>query len=68
MFDSCGYEVKIMFKLNNLQINSLENVKDRNELCEKIFNYIINNPNSFIEYNQLKNDIYIIVLISLFSY
>lgn len=39
-----------MLKLNKNQIDSLEKVKDREDLCEKIYNYTLDNKESFLEY------------------
>ncbi|WP_111886110.1 hypothetical protein [Acinetobacter sp. CFCC 11171] len=51
-----------MLKLNKNQIDSLEKVKNREELCEKIYNYLLDNKQSFLEYqinyNLLKQEIY----------
>lgn len=49
-------------KLNQNQIFSLESVKDREELCESIYNEIIENPLLLSHYGNdttnLKTDIY----------
>ena len=51
-----------MLKLNKNQIDSLEKVKDREDLCEKIYNYTLDNKESFLEYqvnySLLKQEIY----------
>lgn len=51
-----------MIKLDNNQIDSLERVKDREELCEKIYNYLLDHQSSFkeyqVHYEQLKPEIY----------
>lgn len=51
-----------MIKLDKNQIDSLEKVKDREELCEKIYLYLVNNKESFkaysVNYDQLKPEIY----------
>lgn len=51
-----------MLKLNKNQIDSLEKVKNREELCEKIYNYLLDNKQSFLEYQvnyeKLKPAIY----------
>lgn len=51
-----------MIKLDNNQIDSLERVKDRAELCEKIYNYLLDHQASFkeyqVNYEQLKPEIY----------
>ena len=38
-----------MIKFNKNQIESLENVKNREELCEKIYAYILSHKDSFKE-------------------
>jgi len=51
-----------MIKLDKNQIDSLEKVQDKEELCEKIYSYLIDNKESFkeyqINYDQLKPEIY----------
>ncbi|MEJ7938226.1 hypothetical protein WKH77_10575 [Acinetobacter baumannii] len=51
-----------MIKLDKNQIDSLEKVKDREELCEKIYLYLLDNKDSFkaysVNYEQLKPEIY----------
>lgn len=39
-----------MLKLNKNQIDSLEKVKNSEELCEKNYNYLLDNKHSFLEY------------------
>lgn len=36
-----------MLKLNKNQIDNLEKVKDRRDLCEKIYNYTLDNKRIF---------------------
>ena len=54
--------LKIMIRLDETQIDSLENVKDRKELCEKIYSYLFTNQESFkaypVDYTLLKPKIY----------
>ncbi|QBQ17122.1 hypothetical protein [Acinetobacter haemolyticus] len=49
-------------KLDQKQVDSLENVRDREELCEKIYAYILANKDAFkeypIDYSELKMNIY----------
>lgn len=51
-----------MLKLDQKQIESLENVLDREELCEKIHTYVLNNKEAFreypINYSELETSIY----------
>lgn len=51
-----------MIKLDKNQIDSLEKVKDREELCEKIYQYLVDKKESFraypVNYEQLKPEIY----------
>lgn len=51
-----------MIKLDKNQIDSLEKVKDREELCEKIYQYLVEKKDSFkayqVNYDQLKPEIY----------
>jgi hypothetical protein len=51
-----------MIKLNQNQIESLEKVQDRTDLCEKIYSYLLEHKASFntyqVNYEQLKADIY----------
>lgn len=51
-----------MIKFNKNQIESLENVKNREELCEKIYAYILSHKDSFkeyqVDYEHLKLNIY----------
>ncbi|UGQ27243.1 hypothetical protein [Acinetobacter calcoaceticus] len=51
-----------MIKLDKNQIDSLEKVKDREELCEKIYQYLVDKKESFraysVNYDQLKPEIY----------
>lgn len=51
-----------MIKLDQTQIDSLENVKDRKEICEKIYSYLFANKDSFkeylVDYTFLKAKIY----------
>jgi hypothetical protein len=51
-----------MIKLDKNQIDSLEKVKDREELCEKIYQYLVAKKDSFraysVNYDQLKPEIY----------
>ncbi|WP_375037914.1 hypothetical protein [Acinetobacter sp. RW6] len=51
-----------MIKLDKNQIDSLEKVKDREELCEKIYQYLVDKKDSFraysVNYDQLKPEIY----------
>ncbi|MGR2824127.1 hypothetical protein FY048_01080 [Acinetobacter sp. 1124_18A] len=51
-----------MIKLNKNQIDSLEKVKDREELCEKIYQHLVEKKASFkayqVNYDQLKPEIY----------
>lgn len=51
-----------MIKLDKNQIDSLEKVKNREELCEKIYQYLLDNKESFraysVNYEQLKPEIY----------
>ncbi|OTG88412.1 hypothetical protein B9T31_02050 [Acinetobacter sp. ANC 4558] len=51
-----------MMKLDQTQIDSLESVKDRKELCEKIYSYILANKESFkeyrVDYAYLNSEIY----------
>lgn len=51
-----------MIKLDKNQIDSLEKVKDREELCEKIYQYLVDKKDSFraypVNYEQLKPEIY----------
>ncbi|MCR6569681.1 hypothetical protein [Acinetobacter baumannii] len=51
-----------MIKLNKNQIDSLEKVHDRQDLCEKIYQYLVENKDSFkaypVNYDQLKPEIY----------
>lgn len=52
-----------MLKLDQKQLESLENVRDREELCEKIYIYILENKEAFreypINYSELKTGIYV---------
>ncbi|HEC0039567.1 hypothetical protein [Acinetobacter baumannii] len=51
-----------MIKLDPKQIESLEKVQDRQDLCEKIYSYLVEHKTSFsayqVNYEQLKADIY----------
>lgn len=51
-----------MIKLDKNQIDSLEKVKDREELCEKIYQYLVDKKDSFrayqVNFDQLKPEIY----------
>lgn len=51
-----------MIKLDKNQIDSLEKVQDREELCEKIYLYLVDKKESFkaysVNYEQLKSKIY----------
>ncbi|EXB85297.1 hypothetical protein APC04_03860 [Acinetobacter baumannii] len=51
-----------MIKLDPKQIESLEKVQDRQDLCEKIYSYLVEHKPSFstyqVNYYQLKTDIY----------
>lgn len=51
-----------MIKLDRNQIESLEKVQDRQDLCEKIYSYLLEHKTSFsayqVNYEQLKTDIY----------
>ncbi|EPJ3660166.1 hypothetical protein [Acinetobacter baumannii] len=51
-----------MIKLDKNQIDSLEKVQDREELCEKIYLYLVDKKESFkaysVNYEKLKSKIY----------
>lgn len=51
-----------MIKLDKNQIDSLEKVHDRKDLCEKIYKYLVENKDSFkaypVDYDELKPEIY----------
>ncbi|MDW3026356.1 hypothetical protein R5H28_07490 [Acinetobacter baumannii] len=51
-----------MIKLDKNQIDSLEKVHDRQDLCEKIYQYLIEKKDSFkaypVDYDHLKPEIY----------
>ncbi|WP_336040708.1 hypothetical protein [Acinetobacter calcoaceticus] len=51
-----------MIKLDKNQIDSLEKVQDRQVICEKIYQYLVEKKDSFkvyqVNYDQLKPEIY----------
>ncbi|XZY04319.1 hypothetical protein ACT4XO_00615 [Acinetobacter baumannii] len=51
-----------MIKLDKNQIDSLEKVHDRKDLCEKIYQYLVDKKESFkaypVNYDELKPEIY----------